>query len=234
MSIKNRIVIATIKSWNIANAIKFKNIHSEEFETLIITKKEDLNLNYIKDFDPKYIFFPHWSWIIKNDIYDNFDCIVFHMTDLPFGRGGSPLQNLIINKIYNTKISAIKVDGEIDTGKIYFKEDFYIGLGNADEIFQRISELIFFKMIPNILKNNIIPQEQTGDITYFNRRTPEDSDISKASLNNFDDLYDFIRMLDGEGYPNAFLKLGKFKISFKEISEKSDKVTGRFEIEEEK
>jgi len=45
------------------------------------------------------------------------------MTDLPFGRGGSPLQNLIERGIKKTKISAIKVDGGIDTGDIFFKRD---------------------------------------------------------------------------------------------------------------
>ena len=44
------------------------------------------------------------------------------MTDLPYGRGGSPLQNLIANKIYDTKISAIRAEGGIDTGRIYLKE----------------------------------------------------------------------------------------------------------------
>ena len=29
------------------------------------------------------------------EIHENYKCIIFHMTDLPFGRGGSPLQNLI-------------------------------------------------------------------------------------------------------------------------------------------
>ena len=44
------------------------------------------------------------------------------MTDLPFGRGGSPLQNLIVRGFEETMTSAIKVTKGIDTGDIYLKE----------------------------------------------------------------------------------------------------------------
>ena len=121
-----KIVIATIKSWNLNNAIKFKDLNNKKYDVFIIDQKEDLTVEKLDKIKPNYIFFPHWSWIISKQIYENFECIVFHMTDLPYGRGGSPLQNLIINKVYNTKISAIKVGDGIDTGDIYLKEDFYI------------------------------------------------------------------------------------------------------------
>lgn len=44
------------------------------------------------------------------------------MTDLPYGRGGSPLQNLIVRNHYKTKISEIRVKKEIDSGPIYLKK----------------------------------------------------------------------------------------------------------------
>ena len=46
------------------------------------------------------------------------------MTDLPFGRGGSPLQNLIVRGYKSTKLTAIKVQSGIDTGDIYLKKPF--------------------------------------------------------------------------------------------------------------
>jgi methionyl-tRNA formyltransferase len=48
------------------------------------------------------------------------------MTDLPFGRGGSPLQNLISRKIYNTKLSAIRVVKELDAGPVFLKKIMFI------------------------------------------------------------------------------------------------------------
>jgi len=50
-----------------------------------------------------------------------------------FRKGGSPLQNLIERGIKKTKISAIKVDGGIDTGDIFFKRDLDL-YGTAEEI----------------------------------------------------------------------------------------------------
>ena len=60
-----------------------------------IRKKSDLNMKNLKKINPKYIFFPHWSHKVPQIILDNFECVCFHTAPLPYGRGGSPIQNLI-------------------------------------------------------------------------------------------------------------------------------------------
>lgn len=70
--------------------------------------------------------------MILKEIYESFECVVFHMTALLFGRGGSPLQNLLVKGICQTKISAIEVSAGMDTGDVYFKENLDISTGNAD------------------------------------------------------------------------------------------------------
>ena len=231
---KKTIIIATTKSWNVANTLNLKDKYKKRYEIYLITDKDDLNSAKISKLNPQYIFFPHWSWIIPEEIYSKYECIVFHITDLPYGRGGSPLQNLLIRGIYNTKISALKVEKDLDAGKIYLKEDFYIGLGNAEEIFINASSIIFSNMIPFILENNPIPQDQTGEPMLFNRRKPEESDIAQINFSSLEEIYNFIRMLDGEGYPKAFVTRGKFKIEFSEVHKKSDKLIGRFEVIDER
>lgn len=37
-------------------------------------------------------------------------------------------------------------------------------------------------------------------------------------------------MLDGEGYPNAYVNMNKFRISFSEVNKKVGKLTERFTI----
>ena len=91
------------------------------------------------------------------------------MTDLPFGRGGSPLQNLIFGGIYRTKVSALKMTDEVDSGPIYMKHDLDISTGSATEIFEQVSDIIFTNMIPEIISNRIDLEDQSGDITYFKR-----------------------------------------------------------------
>ena len=115
-------IIVSEKSWN-QNLIKELTKRFDSYNWILINEKSNFNSKYLNNFIVEKIFIPHWSYIIEKDIYESYECIVFHMTDLPFGRGGSPLQNLIVRKIYETKISAIKVQKGIDTGDIYLKED---------------------------------------------------------------------------------------------------------------
>lgn len=222
-----KIIIATIKSWNVKNAHKFRRDNDYEHDVFIVTNKDDLTYERVREINPEYIFFPHWSWVIPKEIYETFNCIVFHMTDLPFGRGGSPLQNLIERGIENTKISAIKVDDGIDTGDIYFKESLNLN-GTADEIFIRVSQIIFNKMIPKIINEKILPKKQSGEAIQFKRRNSWQSEI----LSNFDleKIYDYIRMLDGEEYPKAFIKFGKYKLEFSRASLKNNKIIADVEI----
>ncbi|WP_282773561.1 formyltransferase family protein [Phaeodactylibacter xiamenensis] len=205
-----------------------KSWHHEVFDNLIdrkgedwyrISKKEDFSISKLKEISPDRIFIPHWSYIIPAEIFQTFECIVFHMTDLPYGRGGSPLQNLIVRGHKETKISAIRVNEGIDTGKLYLKAPLSL-LGTAQEIFLRSAEIIE-SMIKTIIENDPQPEEQRGEPVNFKRRKPEDGDIS--DLNDLDKVYDYIRMLDCEGYPPAFLETDKFRLHFSRATLKADK-----------
>jgi len=178
----------------------------------LITSKQELNLDNLEQIRPDWIFVPHWSHIIPKEIHQKFKVVIFHMTDLPFGRGGSPLQNLIIRGIENTFISAIQCTDELDGGPIYLKEPLNLN-GTADEILIRAS-LIIEKMIIRIINEEPIPTPQSGSPIYFKRRNPDESRIEPEKIDNLFKLYDFIRMLDGDGYPNAFCEIGNFRITF--------------------
>ena len=206
---ENRYVIATVKSWNIDQFYNLKAKYPDK-DFVLVNSKDDLSMSFLKEYNPRIIFFPHWSWIIPEEIYGNYECVVFHSTDLPFGRGGSPIQNLLVRGIYNTKVSAIKVCPDIDAGPVYIKEPVYIGDGSIDQILSNISDIIFKKMIPRFLDEELIPVEQAGTVVSFCRRKPEQSEIP-AGLSQRQ-LYDYIRMLDGEGYPPAFIKYNDGKI----------------------
>jgi len=224
------IVIATIKSWNLENAEILKEQNKDNYSVTVISEKNELIFEKLAHLKPEFVFFPHWSWIIPEEIYSGFNCIVFHMTDLPFGRGGSPLQNLIIRGIYHTKISAVKVVNQLDAGDIYFKKDLSIEYGSAEEIFKKASYIIFTEMIPHIIKQRPVPKKQKGKIVEFKRRRPDQSNFFNADLNSMKRTYDFIRMLDAEGYPKAFISKDNIKIEFSEAKLQNGKLTGRFEV----
>lgn len=183
-----------------------------DFRVIRILEKETLNFEHLLQLDPKWIFFPHWSWLIPKEVFCNFKCVIFHMTDLPYGRGGSPLQNLIVRGHRETQISALQCVDEVDAGPIYAKRSLSLE-GKAEEIFQRASILIKDLAIW-IVKNDPIPIDQTGDIVQFKRRRPEDGDLSK--LKALEQVYDYIRMLDADGYPSAFIESQNLHFEFQD------------------
>jgi len=190
----------------------------EKYNTVILSREEDLNLKLLKKVQPQYIFFLHWSFIIPKEVWSNYTCVVFHMTDLPFGRGGSPLQNLIVRGIRNTKITALKVDAGLDTGDVYLKKELNLN-GTAEEIFLRAGS-IMATMIEIIVTKNLRPSPQEGKPLVFKRRKPQDGDIK--DLQTLEQLFDYIRMLDAEGYPKAFLETAHFRLEFSRASLKKD------------
>jgi len=211
-----KIIIATIKSWNIERAKELQKKYEGVHEVVLYTDREELTLENVRRFDPDYIFLPHWSYRIPKEITQQWECVVFHMTDLPYGRGGSPLQNLIVRGHKETKISAIQVTEKLDGGPIYKKHALSLE-GSAQEIFVRCADIIFGEMIPLFLDDSsekLVPVPQEGDPVVFQRRKPEDGRIT-ADM-EITQIYDYIRMLDAEGYPRAFIEFGDYRLEFEQ------------------
>lgn len=211
-------LVAMSRSWNIENIDRINQEIGGNWH--LITKPEDLNLKKIKRIQPRYIFFPAWNWYIPENIYSRFECIVFHPTDLPFGRGGSPVQNLITRGIYQTKISALRASRGYDTGAIYMQRDLSL-YGSAEEIYMRLSNTVF-GMIKDIILNEPTPIKQQGIPVIFKRRQPAESRLPITS--DLNTIFDYIRMLDAEGYPKAFIETEKLRFEFTRASLKEDKI----------
>ena len=193
---------------------------------VLISDPLELTTVNLAALNPKFVFFPHWSHRIDSSIYTQFECVTFHMTDLPYGRGGSPLQNLIARGIYETKISALRCVEEMDAGPIYLKKPFNLH-GSAEEIFLRASN-VMEDMIVEMLEKLPEPTPQEGVATVFKRRRPEEGDLATAQ--SLEQVFDLIRMLDAEGYPNAFLNVGPFKLDFTRASIQTSQVVADVRI----
>lgn len=179
-----------------------------------IDNKEYITYDYLYKLQPEWVFFPHWSYIIPAEVYANMNCVIFHMTDLPFGRGGSPLQNLIARGIYETKLSALKCTAKLDAGDIYIKQPLSLW-GTAEEIYLRAAELTK-EMIIQIVKEKPQLHKQQGEPVVFQRRKPSEGDIGK--LEALSEVFDYIRMLDADTYPPAFLDKNNLHIEFTRAS----------------
>ncbi|MBZ5705064.1 MAG: methionyl-tRNA formyltransferase [Acidobacteriia bacterium] len=171
---------------------------------------EEFSQARLGEFAPRYIFFLHWSWKVPQEIVENFECVCFHMTDVPYGRGGSPLQNLIVRGHRETMLTALRMSADFDAGPVYLRQPLSLE-GNAEEVYMRATELSA-KMIERITREHPAPEPQHGEVVNFKRRKPEESEIGRPS--SLQELHDFIRMLDAEGYPHAFLNYGGFRFEF--------------------
>ena len=211
------ILIVSEKSWN-KELVSYLQSTMPQYAFYLISQKEDFTVERIGSISPVKIFIPHWSYIIPSAIFERYECIVFHMTDLPYGRGGSPLQNLIVRGLTATKLSALRVEVGLDTGPVYLKMDLSLS-GTAEEIFVRVNKLVG-KMIVEIIQNNLQPVPQEGDPFVFKRRKPEQSDMS--GLEKLEEIFDYIRMLDADGYPHAYIEKGEFRYEFTRASIKAD------------
>jgi|TARA_B100001964_G_scaffold192357_1_gene215023 methionyl-tRNA formyltransferase len=187
---------------------KKKNLKKYFF---IINKKKNLTLENLGKIKPKYIFFPHWRHKIGKNIFKKYPCIGFHSTPLPYGRGGSPIQNMIIRGFKKTKICAIQITENIDAGPIYFKKAMSLK-GDGETIMFRMNSTIL-KMIQIFLKKKIYPKKQIGKVTFFKRRKAKQSKI--FFNNSLSKIYDQIRMLDIDGYPRAYFENKKYKVTFR-------------------
>ena len=154
-----------------------------------ITKKEDFTPEKLKTIDDLgYIFIPFWSYYIPPEIYENWECVIFHMTDLAnsYGRGGSPLQNLIIRGHKNTMISAIRCVKEIDAGPVYHQWPLNISKGSADQIYDEADRIISQIMIPDILMYKRKPVPQKGEPVFFEKWKCSVDDVLRAISTDYE------------------------------------------------
>ena len=217
-------VVITKKIWDSRNYTKLnKNI--KVFN--------DINLRNIMRINPKIIFFIHWSNYIPNFIYEKYLCIQFHASNLPKGKGGSPVQNQILNNISKSKISAFRISKKLDSGPICMKENFSL-LGNAEQIFKEMEKKSINMIGKLIKKKKIIFKKQIGKSSYFKRRKPFQSKINLNKIKTLKKLYDFIRMLDAPGYPNAYIELKDFRFTFNHVRKKKNLLETNVIIKNEK
>lgn len=209
-------LIAAHHDWNKLNFLKLQKKYkdSSEINLFFIQSKKELSQKLLDKINPRFIFFPHWSFIIPEKIISKYDCVCFHMTDLPYGRGGSPLQNLILRNHAITKISALKMTKDLDAGPIYFKRKLRLS-GSAHEIYKRASN-ITFQMIDKMINSELTPRDQLGKVTSFKRRKEHESEID--GFKSINEHYNFIRMLDAPTYPKSFLKHKGFVYEFSDAS----------------
>ena len=202
-------LVCAVKEWN--RAAFNRRAPKLPGTWTLFTEKDELSEEALREISPRYIFFPHWSWKVPSSIADAYECVCFHMTDLPYGRGGSPLQNLIVRGHTDTVVSALRMIEELDAGPLYLKRPLSLS-GRAQDIYEACADIVF-DMVDHIVRHDPKPVAQEGEPVLFERRRPAQSILpTEGSL---EQLYNHIRMLDAEAYPPAVIDYGDWVLEFR-------------------
>ena len=176
-----------------------------------ITTTQDLLTYLDSNQNIEYIFFVGWSEIINNDILDKYFCFCVHPSMLPLYRGGSPIQNQIIDGVLDSGVTLFKMNEKLDAGPIVYQK--YLSLrGDLNLIFNRITFIT-----ADLIRNFILQIEEGAELkmvmqdenkaTLYKRRKPSESEITLDEIqkSTASQLYNKIRSLD-DPYPNAYIK----------------------------
>ena len=200
------IACITYRDWAIDIYDKVYDTYKNQHNFLICRKKDDFDADILKKFQPDLILWYGWSWIVEDVFVNDYESIMLHPSPLPKYRGGSPIQNQIINGEKTAAVTLFRMNEELDKGDIY--QQFPMSLnGTLKEIFSRISNLGFAATCNVIEGNYTLTVQDELNSSYFKRKSPKDSEITLEELKTKPSiyLYDKIRMLN-DPYPNAFIR----------------------------
>jgi len=144
--------------------------------------------------------------------------LVANSSNLPKGRGWSPLSWQILEGHSTITVTLFEANSEIDSGPVYIKQEIHLdGHELLPELQNTLSTVIYEmckKFIANYPENVKDFSEQVGEPTYYEKRTSKDSELDINQT--IKDQFNLLRIVDNDKYP-AFFKIGKntyiFKIS---------------------
>ena len=201
-----QLLVDNPNSWIIPYVIKLKEeiIKKFNFPVKLIYKHEDV----IKG---EVLCLLSCEKIFKNLNYNDYN-LVIHESDLPLGKGWSPLTWQVLEGKNEIPVTLFEAVESVDAGEIYAKE--YLKL-NGSELLPEIKDKqgkITIKLILLFLENfPMIGKKQVGKSTFYDRRKAEDSklDINKSIA----DQFNLLRVCDNERYPAYFSYKGsEYKI----------------------
>jgi methionyl-tRNA formyltransferase len=143
-----------------------------------------------------------------------------HESDLPLGRGWSPLTWQILEGENLIPVALIEAEDLVDSGAVYAKEYMHF---SGDELVDELREkqaISTIKLCQNFVRdfpdNLIFAKRQVGATSSYPRRGLEDSrlDINKTIA----DQFNLLRVVDNEKYPAYFeINGNKFILKIEKI-----------------
>jgi len=162
-------------------------------------------------------FFLSYSKIVSKDVLTKHrNNLVVHASDLPKGRGMSPLTWQILEGRKEIAVTLLEAGEQVDSGMIYDQQRLgFEGHELIDEMRFELGKLTrdmcthFIMQYPKKLEEG---KAQKGEASYYRRRRPADSkvDMNKPLCEQFE----LLRVVDNQRYPAWFKHRGvKYKLT---------------------
>jgi methionyl-tRNA formyltransferase len=166
------------------------------------------------------LLFKH-SEIVKGDVLCLLSCerifkkldlnkfnLVVHESDLPKGKGWSPVTWQILEGKNKIPVTLFEANEKVDAGEIY-EQDFIVLNGN--ELLPEIKHqqgVITNKLIHQFVENypNVKGNPQEGEGTYYEKRNAESSELDIQKT--IEEQFNLLRVCDNDRYPAYFVLNG--------------------------
>lgn len=135
--------------------------------------------------------------------------LVIHASDLPRGRGWSPLVWQLLEGRDDIVVTLLEAVDEVDTGAIWHQVTLHFA---GHELVDEINAALFdaeLALMDYAVANleTIRPRPQAGEPSYYRKRTPEDSRLDP--LRSLAEQFNLLRVADAARYPAFFDHLGQ-------------------------
>ena len=210
---KITILTDDINSWFVSYGKKLvKNLKNQNHQVLYVFDQSE-----IKNGD--VCFFLSCTRVVKEEFLKmNKYNIVVHASDLPKGKGFSPLQWQILEGKDEICLTLFEAVNEIDAGPFYIKDKLLL---KGNELYLELRMKLGIKIIDmcTFFINNISklkPIKQSGNSSYYRRRNSSDDELNinksiKEQFNHF-------RIADNQNYPLWFeYKKNKYIIKIDKV-----------------
>lgn len=199
-------ILTDSSSWmNTYNKILMDSLKEVGCEVSLISSKHDIREGDIA------FFLSCFDIIGKEYLQKNNHNIVVHASNLPQGKGWSPMTWQILEGKNEIPLSLFEATEKVDSGDIYLRDKIIL---KGTELISEWQEIMGKKIVdmclhfvedyPNIITKKI---KQEGVETFYPQRTPKNSqlDINKT----IKDQFNLLRVVDNEKYPAFFEINGK-------------------------
>lgn len=149
--------------------------------------------------------------------------LVVHASDLPKGRGFSPMTWLILEGQNRIPVCLFEAVEELDAGPIIYREELHFQGHELKEEMQAALGALHVRLCLRFLSEPQPPAgtPQSGEPSFYPRRQPADSRLCPNKT--IAEQFELLRTVDNEHYPAFFEHRGKrYKITIGKIEDTED------------